>query len=184
MTQEEFLELVADRLAATGIPFMVTGSVSSSYYGLPRATQDIDLVIDPTAEQLERFVALVAPDYYVSAEAAQDALRRRSMFNVIHFDEGYKVDLIIRKDRPFSLEEFRRRQICPLHGRSMPVASPEDVVLSKLEWNKITPSERQLNDALQVVVAQGAKLDQAYLRRWASELGVAEKLEELLRQVK
>lgn len=68
-----------------------------------------------------------------------------------------------------------------LSGRSVPIASPEDVVLSKLEWNKITPSERQLRDAFSVLQAKGPNLDLDYLRKWAAELGVSETLEELFR---
>jgi hypothetical protein len=182
MSQEAFLAAVARTLDAAGIPFMVVGSFGSSYHGRPRATHDLDVVIDPTPAQLDDFLKLLGDRYYLSAEAARDALQRRSMFNVIDFDEGWKADLIVRKDRPFSVEEFQRRQPGVLHGCSVPIASAEDVILTKLEWNKITPSERQLSDALSVAAAQGAGLDQAYLRKWAPALGVLETLEELLRQ--
>jgi hypothetical protein len=182
MTQEEFLAEMARRLEAAGVPYMVAGSHASSYHGRPRATQDVDLVIDPSPQQLDEFLKLLGEPYYVSPEAAREALRRRSMFNVIHFAEGWKADLIIRKDRPFSAEEFRRRQAGNLHGHSLPLASAEDVILTKLEWNRISPSERQVRDALNVAVAQWPRLDRDYLRTWAADLGVAEGLEELLRQ--
>src|SRR5260370_13171874 len=104
---------------------MVRGSIGSSFHGRHRATQDVDLVIDPTAEQLDVFVALIRDRYYVSPEAAHDALRRRSMFNIIDLKEGWKADLIIRKDRPFSVEEVQRRKIGTLQDRPMPVASAE-----------------------------------------------------------
>jgi hypothetical protein len=181
MTQEEFLTDIAQSLETVAIPFMVAGSHGSSLHGQPRATNDVDFVIDPTLEQLDRFLALVAGRYYVSPEAAREALARRSMFNIINFDDGWKADLIIRKDRPFSIEEFGRRQMRTLYGSSLPVASAEDVILTKLEWDKITPSERQVKDALHVAVVQWSTLDQNYLRRWAPLLGVAEKLEEVLR---
>jgi hypothetical protein len=67
-----------------------------------------------------------------------------------------------------------------LQGRAMPVASAEDVILSKLEWNTITPSDRQVQDALNVALVQGPKLDKAYLRKWAPSLGVIDLLEDLL----
>ena len=182
MTQEEFLTRVAHYLDAAGIPFMVAGSIGSSYHGQPRSTNDVDLVIDPTAAQLDHFLALLGDAYYVRPEAARAALQRRSLFNVIDLAEGWKADLIIRKDRPFSVEEFRRRQMATLHGQALPFASPEDVILTKLECNQMTPFERQLRDALNVAVVQGTRLDQAYLRQWAPQLGVAEQLEELLRK--
>ena len=184
MTQADFLARIAAALADAGIAFMVTGSLASSYHGRPRSTNDADLVIEPTADQLNSFLANLGADFYVSVEAACTALEQRSMFNVIASRDGWKADLIIRKDRPFSLEEFRRRRIEPMQGRAMPLASPEDVILAKLEWNKITPSERQVQDALDILVAQGPKLDLGYLRRWAGELGVAQELDELLNKAK
>ena len=182
MTQQEFLAQIARCLEMAGIPFMVTGSYSSSHYGQPRTTNDIDVVIDPTPEQLASFLDLLGDRYYVSKESAHEALSRRSMFNVIDFEDGWKADLIVRKDRPFSVEEFRRRTPRTLLGQSLPLASAEDVILAKLEWNALTPSERQLHDALQVAVVQWPTLDQAYLRTWAFALGVAERLEDLLRK--
>jgi hypothetical protein len=182
MTQEEYFLQLARSLEQAGIPFMLSGSHASSFHGRPRATNDVDVVIDPTPDQLEAFLTLVGESGYVNAESARDALRRRSMFNVVDFSEGWKADLIIRKDRPFSLEEFKRRQVGTFQGVQLPIASAEDVILSKLEWNRITPSERQLQDALHVAVVQWSNLDQSYLRHWAASLGVVDSLEELLRQ--
>jgi hypothetical protein len=182
MTQEEFLGRMVEILEQAGVPFMVAGSHGSSFHGQPRTTNDVDLVIDPSAHQLEQFVALAGQQYYVSPEAARDAFRLRSMFNVIDFESGWKADLIIRKDRPFSVTEFQRRRPEILHGRSTPIATAEDVILTKLEWNRITPSERQLRDALNVAVVQWPTLDRGYLRTWAPALGVEDSLEELLRE--
>lgn len=183
MTQDEFLLLIGQELEAVGIPFMVTGSHSSSHYGQPRTTHDVDIVIDPTAEQLKRFLDRLGDRFYVSRESAREALARRSLFNIIDFEEGWKIDFIIRKDRPFSVEEFRRRQSRMLLGHSLPIVSAEDVILSKLEWDAITSSSRQVDDALQVAKVQWHQLDKAYLRKWASTLGVAEKLEELFSRI-
>jgi hypothetical protein len=180
--RKEFVGRLTAWLEVAGIPFMVTGSLASSYYGKPRSTQDVDVVIDPTPEQLDHFLSLVGDDWYVSREGAREALHRRSMFNVIDFAGGGKADFIVRKDRPFSIEEFQRRRVGTLLERPVPIASPEDVVLSKLEWDKITPSQRQVEDARYVVLTHRTNLDKDYLRRWAVELGVADKLEELLHQ--
>jgi hypothetical protein len=181
MTPEAFMARVAGNLEAAGIPYMVAGSIGSSFHGQPRATNDVDLVIDPTPAQLEHFLGLLGNQIYVSPEAAREALRRRSMFNVVDFSEGWKADLIIRKNRPFSVEEFRRRATGVIEGHTVPIASAEDIILTKLEWNRITASERQVRDALNVAIAQWPTLDQAYLRKWAQVLGVTDDVEELLR---
>lgn len=182
MTQVEFLAHVATLLDNAGIPFMVTGSLGSSIHGQPRATQDVDLVIEPTREQLDHFLDALGSRFYFSRAAAQEALAARTLFNIIHLEEGWKADLIVRKDRPFSVEEFRRRQVTEIHGRKLPVASPEDVILAKLEWDRITPSERQVADAVQVAAIQRDRLDHAYLRQWAPVLGVSQQLESVLQE--
>jgi hypothetical protein len=159
---------------------MVAGSFASSAHGYPRATNDIDLVIDPTPDQLDQFLSGLGEELFVSPDGARDALRRRSMFNVIDFANGWKVDLIVRKDRPFSAAEFARRTPARLGEAEHPVATAEDVVLAKLEWDQITPSERHIRDVLGVLQVQAGRLDLAYLRHWAADLGVGERLEELL----
>lgn len=183
MHQDEFLIQVARAFEAASVPFMVAGSHASSTHGQPRSTQDADFVIDPTIEQLDRFLESLGEDYYVDRFSARQALKERTMFNIVSLTEGWKADLIIRKNRPFSLEEFARRRMQIVHTYSLPFASPEDVILTKLEWDSITPSERQVRDAMGVALVQRKSLDRAYLRKWAPTLGVAEKLEEILRSI-
>ncbi len=181
MSQLGLLTKIAEILERAGIPYMVVGSHASGIHGQARTTQDVDIVIDPTPDQLDTFVKEFAEDYYVSQEAAREALQRRSVFNVIELDSGWKADLIIKKQRPFSIEEFKRRQPMSVAGRSFPVASPEDVILAKLEWNRVTPSQRQLSDALAVAVMHRENLDRDYLKRWAKALDISESLEQLLK---
>ena len=170
--QAPFLRL-REALERAGVPYMLTGSFASSVHGVPRATHDVDVVIAPTREQL---LALLDqfPDteYYVSRDAALDALARRSQFNVVDFTSGWKIDLIVRKARDFSREEFDRRRAMDLDGVRLDVASPEDVLIAKLEWAKQCASERQLDDAAGVIRSQGEKLDIAYVERWVQALGL------------
>lgn len=124
----------------------------------------------------------LAGAFYVSAAAAEEALRLRTLFNAIHLESAFKVDLAIRKDRPYDLERLRRRVPGTIARRPAMFSSPEDTILAKLEWSRaMGGSERQMADASGVVEVQGERLDQAYLDRWAAELGVADLLEELRR---
>ncbi|HXV32120.1 MAG TPA: hypothetical protein VD840_17460 [Sinorhizobium sp.] len=108
--EEQVLGKVIETLTALGIPYMVTGSIAASYYGRPRATHDADVVIDPSPPQLELLIeALDAAAFYISPEGAREALRQRRPFNVIETARAVKVDLIIRKDRPFSAGDVGRR---------------------------------------------------------------------------
>ncbi len=173
MTLHALLRQLARAMERAGIPFMLTGSVAAAYHGAARATMDIDAVIDPTAAQLDILVeTLVSVGLYVSAEAAHTALADRTMFNAIDPDTGWKADLIVRKQRPFSLEEFARRVPADLLGEHVFIATLEDVILSKLEWTALGGSARQLEDVRRLLAIAGETLDRAYVDEWAARLGV------------
>jgi len=170
----QFLRHVTATLDVAGISYMLTGSLASSMYGIPRATNDIDLVVVPTRERLQVFNQLCRRfSYYVSDEDALGALERETQFNVIDLERGWKVDLIIRKSREFSVTEFERRETHEVEGMRLTIATPEDVLLAKLEWFTMSESERQLADVAGIVRMQSNSLDFAYIERWVSELGLA-----------
>jgi len=179
-SQENFLEKLIKKLNEQNIPYMLSGSVSSSLHGQPRATNDADIIIAPAEEQLIAFVKSLGDDYYVSHDAAREALKSNSMFNVVDIRNSWKADFIIRKDRPFSREEFQRRRKADIMGLDVWVVSPEDVILSKLEWAKNSESNQQFRDALGVATVQYDCLDRDYLYKWAKELQVESSLEQLL----
>jgi hypothetical protein len=181
-TQRESLDRLVGFLEKIGIPYMIAGSAGSSLHGRPRATQDTDIVVDLNETQLRGLIDLLEPSYYVSREAALDALRRRVMFNVLDLDGGWKTDLIIRKDRPFSRKEFERRQQIDVAGRTLWVVSAEDTILSKLEWVKGRQSDVQYSDVLGVATAQWGNLDLKYLHEWARQLDVEDMLIRLLKE--
>ena len=152
---------------------MLSGSFASAYYGAPRSTQDIDLVIEATQAQLRVFAqGLPSNEYYMDLDAALEAHKRQSLFNVIDLATGWKVDLIIRKSRPFSEEEFRRRQQVELHGIPLFLATAEDVVISKLEWSNLAKSQRQIEDVAAILRARWTELNHSYLEKWVLELGL------------
>ena len=178
MTPEAVLRQVIGALERAGIEYMLTGSFASSYHGVPRATQDIDLVIDGNEDQILGFAReLSAAGFYVSEVAATEAVSLRGPFNVIDQSTGWKVDLILRRDRPFSRNEFSRRTLEEAFGFPLFVATAEDTLLAKLEWSGLVDSEQQLRDAVGIVRSQGERLDRAYIRRWARELGLMDQWE-------
>src|SRR2546421_3059073 len=182
MSQEDFFEKITSALDKAGIPFMVVGSLASSLHGNPRATQDADIVIRPDSQTLEIFLQQIGNEFYVAPETARHALRTHSMFNVIDTGSGWKVDLIIALATEFAEEAFARRLWAKVLGIDVAVQSPEDTILSKLSWGKDSGSEMQYRDALSVAVEQWEKLDQQYLRRWASELDVSDLLKRILEE--
>ncbi|MHC4752245.1 MAG: hypothetical protein ACYTFW_20525 [Planctomycetota bacterium] len=183
-SQDDFLKQLLKVLGDCSVPYMISGSFGSSFHGQPRATKDIDIVIAPTEKQLLDFVESLGKDYYFSLAAVQEALAHNSMFNIIDSESGWKADFILRKDRPFSKVEFQRRQKAKIMDLDVWIVSPEDVILSKLEWAKNSESGQQFRDALGVAVVQWDHLDEVYLHKWAKELQVESSLEQLLKQVK
>lgn len=175
MDPNRTLRHVVEALEAADIAYMVTGSIAGSYHGIPRSTQDIDLVVEGTEDQLARFLSgLARRDFYVSPEAMREAVRERGQFNVIDRATAWKVDLIVKKDRDFSRIEFERRQRDETMGIPLWIATAEDTILSKLEWAKHHESRRQLEDVVGILRTTGSELDEAYLRRWASRLDLEE----------
>ena len=170
------LRALVERLDRLGLPYMIVGSIAALSHGRARATQDFDVVVALDGTGLDRLLdELPADDFYVSREAAVDALRDSRMFNVIDMRTGWKVDVVPLKSRPFSRREFARRRPVTLLGLEVYVASLEDVVLAKLEWSKLGGgSQRQREDARELLRLHRDRADVAYLEEGVVELGVAE----------
>ncbi len=177
MIQKEILYKVIQLFEKYKIDYMISGSFASNLHGVPRATFDADIVIKIDTESLKKFSDEVSNDFYVEIESADDIIKNRKIFNVIHYDTGFKIDLIPIKKREFSEVEFHRRQMVDFMGMKCWFSSAEDTLLTKLEWAKMGNSERQFQDALGIVKVQSDKLDWVYLNKWAKELGVLELLE-------
>jgi hypothetical protein len=163
------------QLERAGVPYMITGSVASSYHGEPRATRDLDIVIDPDRGGIGRLVGeLEAAGLYVDEDAALSAFDDRAQFNAIDATTGWKVDFMVRKDRPFSREEFARRAPANLLGTPAWIASPEDTIIAKLEWVVSSGSDRQLGDVAAMLDIGIGSLDLAYIDRWIAGLRLHE----------
>ena len=178
-------QAILDILTSLNVNYLVGGSVASSLYGEPRYTQDTDIEIWADRTQVEGLLAASQADFYSSQEAALEALRRKSSFNLIHFESQYKVDLFVSQNRPFDQSRAQRRLVPEGFSANFWVSSPEDMVLIKLEWyrNGRQLSDRQWRDVLGILAARKGRLCLTYLRRWAVELQVGNLLEQALEQV-
>lgn len=182
--QPEFLEKLIGLIEAAGIPYAVCGSLGSSLYGQSRATNDADIIISPTENQLAALLKCLETKYYLNTETALEAMKIRSMFNVIDNEFGWKADLIFQQDKPYQISKFKRRVRAKLWGIDLWILTPEDVILSKLDWAKESGSEMQFRDVFGVVGLQWGKLDWDYLRHWAMILGVEKNLELVTEEVR
>lgn len=163
-----------------GIVYMVGGSLASSIYGIPRTTQDIDLVADILWSQAQELSAALQPDFYADADAIEDAIRRGRAFNLIHNASGYKFDVFPVLPDEYSQIQLARRI---LSSSGFPVVTPEDIILMKLLWYRRggEVSERQWTDARGVMELRRDRLDFEYMRRWAQPLGVENLLARLIK---
>ena len=173
--QFEFLRSVVERLEAAGIPYMLTGSLALAVWARPRMTRDVDIVIEADERAVQRLVAAFAVDSYASPDAAAEAVKARTMFNVIHIRSLLKADFILRTEEPYERTKFARRRVVDLEGISLAVISPEDLILSKLHWARDSASTRQAED-VRLLLREVPALDETYLRHWAATLDLVDTL--------
>lgn len=183
---------IADILEPLNIPYVVGGSVASSLLGESRATQDLDLVIDVNATQAQQLLAAWEGEFYISEESAvSEALvstDASKSFNVIYLASMEKADIFVSKgDDPFSRSKMNRRQLHVTDGdptKGIYIYSPEDIILQKLRWYRMTrrESEKQWRDVLGVLKIQGEILDFDYLWHWAEPLAIVEELGRSLKE--
>ena len=181
MSQQELLKLVLQALDEAQIPYMLTGSLVSSLQGEPRSTHDIDIIVSIEQASTEILVkSFTPPDYYLDQNAINEAVTNDGMFNLINTSTGDKIDFWMLTDQPFDKSRFMRRYIEDIMGMKIMITSPEDTILAKLNWAKLSGgSEKQFTDALRVFEVQFEKLDMQYLNYWAHELDIEEQEENI-----
>lgn len=183
-SQVDALQMVIRALEACQIPYMVVGSFAASMHGASRNTHDIDIVLALRPQAVPGLARALGDDFYVDEVSGREAVERADMFNVLHLSSDLKVDFFVLREDPFSRAEFERRVRVKAWGTEAYVASLEDTLLSKLIWNKITPSERQLDDVRGILRVRQDALDYDYLHHWAQEKGVENILNQLIEETK
>ncbi len=177
--------MVAQAFDQLQIPYYVGGSLASSLHGIPRATQDADIVADIQTCHVQEIVSLLSPDFYIDTDMIRNAIAKRSSFNLIHLESMFKVDIFLFQGDETAKKAMTRRETYHISRglyQALSVASAEDTVLHKLYWfrlgNKV--SERQWNDVVGILRVQREALDLVYLRQTAREMDVSELLEQAL----
>ena len=164
------------RLGGAGIAYMLTGSLTMSFYARPRMTRDVDLVVALEVGDVERLIAALGADYHADADAIDAAFRAGRPWNIVHLPSLVKIDLIPRKGSAYRIGEFARRRQVELVGIALWIVSIEDLILSKLLWSRESRSEQQPR-CVKLLLA--APLDRAYLDRWVAQLGLDRWLREV-----
>lgn len=180
--QGELLKTITSFLEKNEIPYIITGAWSAIYYSRPRASYDIDFVVEVVQKDIERILLAftrLSEDFLVQAEDIKEAIIKKGMFNILHLPTMLKLDFWLLQDHPFDRSRFARKQEVKILNQFMWLASAEDTILQKLKWYKKGKIEKHLIDAAFVYQIQKKNLDQEYLRAWAEKLGVLDYFKEL-----
>ncbi len=178
----EVLTPVVAELKRLGVRYYVCGSVASTFYGTYRSTADVDLVAELAPSHVAPFAKAIRGDFYVDERMILDAIARKSCFNVIHAATCFKVDIFAVKGRAYDRQLLDRIREDSLFDEDsslrVSIASPEDVILAKLEWYRLGDeiSDHQWSDVVEVIKVNRRSLDRKYLEHWAGEIGVADLL--------
>jgi len=173
MTPGDLFRRISNLLEQTGIPYMLVGSFASSVYGMHRGSPNIDFIIAAEEAGVRRLLDhLPQLNFYSDRSHALDACRQRSIFNVVDHVTGLKINFIFLKSRRFSQEEFGRRKKASAWDFPLYIATAEDVVIEKLEWEKLGKSSRQVEDASGILKVRADELDTSYIEKWVAELGL------------
>jgi hypothetical protein len=160
--------LIAGILEQAQIPYYVTGGVAASAHGEPRSTLDLDIVVSIPLPSLASFTAnLEQQGFYVAglADALSGGL---SSLNATHIETIENVDLILADSTEYEQLKFERRQWYTLEtGEQIAIASPEDIVISKLLWRRDSQSDKQWRDILGILKVQQERLDLPYIQGWS-----------------
>jgi len=178
-TEIELLVDVLGRLNGTAIDSMLTGSMFSNYWGIPRTTHDLDFVLVLKPDQVAELITAFEIGFFIQPESVRGVFGPPYQFNILDEQSALKADFWLLRDSAFEQSAFRRRRRVELFGQPAWIATAEDIILHKLHWNRITPSERQLSDAAGGWAVQAVKLDLDYLEQWASDLQVEQELHDL-----
>ncbi len=174
MEQAEFVVYTVRVLERLQIPYALVGSMASGLYGEGRLTADIDILIDLQPNQIKLLCdQFPSEDYYVSRAAAEEAVRFRKQFNVIHAASGNKVDFMIPSDTEWGRSQLmRRRREQIFVGEPGFVAAPEDLILSKMQYYDEGQSEKHLRDITGMIRTICDSLDYQNIEQWSTKLGV------------
>lgn len=178
---------IARVLSDLQIPYVVTGGIAVLIWGRPRFTADIDIVVELLEPKVGALIKVLRQMYkagYIDEEMAKSAIRRKGEFNFIDGVTGLKVDFFVAKKNEFSALQFKRKIAKKINKKSIYFISPEDLILSKLEWHKQGGSSRQLEDIESILKISGDQLDMKYLKNWAKRLGVLIVFKKLIEQSK
>lgn len=183
MIQQSLFVKVMDKINNLGFPYMITGGIATLFYGKPRITHDIDVIVAISQNFIPKIIETFKEDFYVSEEGIRDAIFNKTMFNIIHPDTGIKVDFWLLKDSEYDRVMFQRRLKKEIFGKEVYISTPEDAIIEKLHWHKESDIDKHFDDALGILQVQHENLDFDYIEQWAEKLEISDIWEKLKKEI-
>jgi len=174
----EVLKIVCSKLDQQKIPYMITGSFAANFYAIPRMTRDLDIVIEIKDFDIKKLLSVFGSEFYIDRDSISEAIKHQGMFNIIHNETIFKIDFIVRKDTKYREIEFQRKVQMPIDETHVWIVSPEDLVISKLDWGKDSASEMQIKDVKNLIDSY-VDLDKEYIKYWVTELNLVDMYEKV-----
>ena len=177
MNGTESLLLLIDALDRAGVPYMIVGSYSSNYYGIPRSTKDADLVVHLPSAEWAKVPAILPEGIEMDDQMSFEMVTstRRELLRVK--DSLFQIELFRLSDDPHDRERFgRRRRVEVFPGTEVSMPAAEDVIVQKLRWCLGAKRPKDFADAVAVMQVQGQTLDWSYIEEWCADHGTLELL--------
>jgi len=171
--QTEILKLISSFLEKYKVHYMITGAWSTIFYGRPRASHDIDFIVELHKKDLARILEVfkkLPVDFSIQLETIEEAIDKQRMFNVLHLPSALKLDFWILTRDQFDRVRFKRRKKVKILGQFMQMSSAEDTIIQKLRWYEMGKIEKHIVDAAFVYQIQKKNLDKKYLDFWIRKL--------------
>ncbi len=177
MPEPELFLLFVRPLNQAGIRYVVSGSVAATFYGEPRLTHDVDIIVFLNANDLQRLIEVFpARDFYLppmETMLAETAREHQGHFNLIHHSTGFKADLYPTGHDELNSWAFRGKRAFVFEGEKVILASPEYVIVRKLEYFREGRSEKHLRDIRAMLAVSGEQLDRSALSQWIEKRNLA-----------
>lgn len=179
MTDKEVVLAVLKALDEVGIAYMIVGSLASNAYGIPRSTQDADIVMDASSSAISQLSTQLPDSLVMDSQLTFETVTGTHRVIVTPTRSKFKVELFLTNDDPHDRERFSRKVRGQTYGQDVWLPTPEDVVITKLRWSRHGKRLKDIDDVRNVIAVQGEALDWAYILRWCDEHGTRELLKEI-----
>lgn len=183
MTNEEATGRVLDALNSVGVPYMLVGSLSSSFYGIPRATHDADFVLGAAQTPIAEIMDRLGPAFRLEPQLTFETVTGTTRYLIRVVESSFRIELFLLSDEPHDQQRFARRRETQLFGRTAFVPTPEDVIITKLRWSSRTAGEKDIHDVRGVVAVQQDRLDWPYVESWCDRDGTRQRLDQIRRSI-